>query len=457
MIKVFSEGQDFEYFFSTLENNVLQNHDIYDKVLVCEDSEARTHEDTHIIFKGKYLYIRKDNRIPLESVVKKIKKYLQVIDHCDSEKMVLILLYVFSFSDRMEKSTEKINKFLNWKCSADLNQFVYYNFPNVNQTRLQFGDFTFGSLNCIRLSMLCKKIKTDYYEKYHSDSEQLLSIERKFFTIPILNVFNIVYEFECKYTVDVNESYYAYFEELSKFYFEDFEYKFIEQQNLKHFLIDDYIDYNDLKILSPSKISIFLNISELKNGWIIPNRGQLNLNLPTSESKYPILKDELKRKYTYTGNEGTELHYTIDKYLSFCSKAKKYFENNQMSEALLHYIIALDLIFGEEKSLTNSVSSRVSICIFRALDKSYNDCYKNLTNLYRDRSKYVHCGIFVNVDKVLLVEEICKEILFVFFRLNEYSHDWNRNSWIKKLDLLVAHLNANELPSDTMYKELGII
>lgn len=457
MIKVFSEGQDFEYFFSTLENNVLQNHDIYDKVLVCEDSEAKTHEETHIIFEGKNLYVRKDNRIPLESVVKKIKKFLQGIDHCDSEKMVLILLYIFSFSDRKEKSVEKINKFLNWNCSADLNQFVYYNFPNFNQSRLQFGDFTFGSLNCIRLSMLCKKIKTDYYEKYHSNSEQLLSIERKFFTIPILNVFNIVYEFKCKYTVDVNESYYAYFEELSKYYFEDFEYKFLEQQNLKHFILDEYIDYNDLKILSPSTISIFLNISELKNGWIIPNSGRLNLNLPHNESKYPILKDELKRKYTYTGNKGTELHYTIDKYLSFCSKAKKYFENNQMSEALLHYIIALDLIFGEEKSLTNSVSSRVSICTFRALDKSYNDCYKNLTDLYRDRSKYVHCGIFVNVDKVLLVEEICKEILFVFFRLNEYGHDWNRNSWIKKLDLLVAHLNANELPSVSMYKELGII
>lgn len=456
MNKVFPENQDFEYFFSTLENNVGENINMYDEVLVCEDSEAKTHKDTHIIFKGKNLYIRKDNRIPLEAVSKKIKKNLQGIDHCDTEKMVLILLYIFSFSNREEKSVEKINKFLNWKSSADLNQFVYYNLPNFNQSKLQFGDFTFGSLNCSRLSMLCKKIKTDYYEKYHSNSKQLLSIERKYFTIPILNVFNIVYEFKCQYTVDVNESYYIYFEELSKFYFEDFEYKFIEQQNLKHFLIDEYIDYNDLKILSPSKISIFLNISDLKNGWIIPTSEQLSLNVPQSESKYPIFKDELKRKYSYSGNEGTELHYTIDKYLSFCSKAKRFFENNQISEALLHYIIALDLIFGEEKSLTNSVSTRVSICVFRALDKNYNDCYKNLTDLYRDRSKYVHCGIFVNSDKVLLLEEICKEVLFVFFRLNEFRHDWNRNSWIKKLDLLVAHLNANESPTDSMYKELGI-
>lgn len=457
MSKVFSEIQDFEYFFSTLENKVVENHDLYNKVLVCEDSEASYYDETQINIVSKSIFIRKDNMIPLQSIVKRIKHFLQGINHCDSEKMVLILLYIFTFIDRKEKSVEKVNTFLNWKSTADVNQFVYYSIPNINQYNIQFGEFTFGSLNCKRLSSLCNKIKTDYYDRYHTNSENLLSIERNYFTIPVLKIFNIVDKFKCKYTVDVNEAYYAYFEELSKYYFEDFEYKFLEQQNLKHFVIDEYIGYDDLKILCPSKISIFLNLSELIKGWIIPNRGQLNLNLPENISKYPLLKEELKTKYNYTINEGTDLHYTIDKYLSFCSKAKKYFENNQSSEAFLHYVIALDLIFGEERSSINSVSTRVSICVYRVLEKNYNECYKILTSIYDDRSAYVHRGVSISVEKTLLVEKICKEILYVFFRLNEYGNDWKSRPWIKRLDLLVAHLNANELPSDAMYRELGII
>jgi hypothetical protein len=457
MKTIIPDGNDFYYFFSTIENEVDEIDDTYIEIIINEESTALLSNDENIKIERKKIYIKKDNKIPLNSIIKRIQTHFIELNHCNTEKMAMIILYLYTFFPRKNDCIKIINEMLDWNTTADLNQIVIFNMPNLTNYNLNFGEFSFGSLNFDRLKRNCEKIKTDFAQLYGNKLENKISIERTYFTIPVLDLVRI-FNYSVEYSGKLNEGFYIYYEELSYYYQNDFEYKFTEQQNLMTLLNDDFIDINQWKLLfQPYNISLFLNISKLKNGWIIPKgNGGINIDFASSDKKYNVLKNELSYNYGLKDFLNNELHHTIENYLSFCSKAKRYKKVDLINESFLHFIIALDLIFGERNSSTNSVTTRVSICTFKTLKKSYKENIKLIEELYDIRSRYVHGGKSVKIDDIILAEKICIEILYVFLRINKKNNDWKRDSWVKKLDLLVAHVNADEIPSEEKYEELGI-
>lgn len=459
MYKLFHESEDNNYFFSTIENEIKKENNSYYEVLISEESYGKVHDSSLLNIDERKIYVKKDNKLSLDKVIEKIQSRLSQINHCNSKKIALILLYNFSFIDRKINSVEKFNLFLSWKTTVDINQLIIFNIPNNFNYNLSFGEFSVESLDSKKLSLMCEKIGTDFYELHGKKFYNNLSIRRKYFIVPIINIFKINRDFKSPYTSKLNEAYYAYFEELARYYYENFDYEFSEQQNLMTFLNNEFIELENFKLLfKPTFITMFLNIGEFNDGWIIPNTAtHLNINFPFIENNYRLLKNELLKKYSYVeGTKEKELGNTIYTFLNFCSKAKRFCINGLYDEGFLHYVIALDLVFGSESNSTSNVSKRASVCTYRTLGKSYKESCVIIKNIYSERSNYVHNGKSINKDNIEIVETICKETLMVFFRLNKKNIKWDNKEWKKKLDLLIAHLNANELPTNEKFNDLGI-
>lgn len=457
MCKKFPSTPAFEYFLGTLKNSIEVSDEDYDEILIFEESIGVTNDDKNILIPAKKLYIKNDVEISFEAVTRKIEIALKSLNHFSSHKIASIILYCYSFIPNRSESVKSMNELLSWNAKADLNQFVIFSFKNKTNFNLKFGEFRFGTLDHKRLKLYCNKFKTDYFDLYGHELIGNFSIERNYFKVPILDLANILNK-TGRSLPKLNEGFFSYYEELSKFYFDSFEHEFREQQNLMTFLNEDYLDINDWKFMfAPWQLSIFLNIASTKNGWIVPKgKGGITINLASSDKRYIELKDSLKNEFKFENFNDTDIDHTLDLYLKFCAKAKRYKKKSIINESFLHYVIALDLLFGEKDSSTNSVATRTAVCIHNAFGQSYLDTNRKVKNIYSERSKYVHAGKNVSIESFEYLEKICLEIFYVILRNYEKSKSWKSATWLKKIDILIAKINAELLPEKKEYNDLGI-
>src|SRR5262245_18654073 len=83
-------------------------------------------------------------------------------------------------------------------------------------------------------------------------------------------------------------------------------------------------------------------------GFVAPTgHGPLAMDLANAHERIPAALLELKDKYDFEQFDGSPLHGSIKLFASFVARARRHQINDRTDEALLHFVIALELIFGE--------------------------------------------------------------------------------------------------------------
>ncbi|MBK8503435.1 MAG: hypothetical protein IPL46_15175 [Saprospiraceae bacterium] len=120
----------------------------------------------------------------------------------------------------------------------------------------------------------------------------------------------------------------------------------------------------------------------------------------------------------------------------------------------LHYVIALDLLFGEKDSSTNSITTKVAICTFKSIGSSYNETLKVAKHIYDMRSRYVHSGIEISSKDLEVLENINNVIFYVL--LSNLSKESDIENWLKRLNILISKKEAEVEISSEEYQDVGI-
>ena len=143
----------------------------------------------------------------------------------------------------------------------------------------------------------------------------------------------------------------------------------------------------------------------------------------------------------------------IQTYCRFLAEAAHLKAEGRISDAILYHVIALELLLNEKNSSTSSVTKRSAALTFTVLGKPYREVLEISERIYDARSKYVHEGRTPDPKLLDEVEMISREIAFVLFRLRQTdanNDEGFRDQWARRLDVLVAHLGADDpvSPSD---------
>ena len=206
-----------------------------------------------------------------------------------------------------------------------------------------------------------------------------------------------------------------------------------------------------------SFLSIFTHIGTNKvNGWVVPYNMKYTIELDNIMPKEIIDQNSKKFEFTTFGNNEIDLLFM--KYVLFCSKAVKYRMEGRLSESLLHYVIAIDMLFGEKESSTQSVSQRVAFLVHNQLKIEFSSMVKEIKGYYDLRSKYVHKGLEISESEGNRIRTICIELFNIYLNLhkNKFTKTLNYNQWLGKIDLGIASLNADEKISDELMIKCGI-
>jgi Apea-like HEPN len=125
---------------------------------------------------------------------------------------------------------------------------------------------------------------------------------------------------------------------------------------------------------------------------------------------------------------------------------------------LLHYVIALELIFGERQAIQKSVSERVVLITFRENSRSFAQQRDWIDAIYDVRSRYVHDGTELT-DEVQLdqLRGLCEQVFRCLMRLQaKHSQRSSRakealTMWLHELDYLAKGMIAGKQPTEAQF------
>ena len=324
----------------------------------------------------------------------------------------------------------------------------FYIFPKFHPSieakpkSFSFGSYSFNKLIFSQVRRLCRSAGSDYFERYETYLRSRFMFYREFRDISIINWFpyreNKLVEFGYfpVKLITFNELGEYYFFNLHRVLGDIFLDEMVQQQHLFIALNSPYIGNQPLRLMPNSEtLVIFQNVDgKGENGFVSPqSKASLIIEMGELDKSIPKIQKDLKTEYHFSGFLDIPIHKTMQNYVSFIAKAKLHRENNHNDDAYLHFVISLDLVFGEANQSTESVSSRVAAITYFKNSVTFRDQQKLIKGIYSERSKYVHEGKAIKEKSLKQVENICNEVLLCMLRLQKDERkrsDLKLESWL---------------------------
>ncbi len=404
--------------------------------------------------------------LTFDALVTRVQKELAGRGHKKDKSLALCIIAFFALDRRRaEGAVAAFNRLLGTIGECDLSQFFVTPIKCGGKIRtFSLGPFILGPANLTRIEHRSKKAGSDdYFARWRHRLDDHFTIEREVVTIRCIGIpairDAIIKDIEWGSTArrlwerGVN----AYFHALAIAYAQEFWEAFLSAQHLLIAAGSPYIDERVTRRLTPADmLSIFRNIDGA--GFVAPIGQDFSvLEMGGFDTKIPRVIDYLHEQFGFTTFKDTDVHHSLRTFTLFVSKAKRHELDARSGEAFLHYVIALDLLFGEQEGATASVTRRAAVVVCRALGMTLPTTQKLMNRIYDLRSKYVHRGIEMPSEEIATVARVCTEVLFALLRYQQRA-DQSKTiaAWLKNLDYLNSAIDAGKEISAVEFGALGI-
>jgi len=414
-----------------------------------------------------YIFYPKDAAIPFEDLIKKIELDLKHLKHPASPEIAKLFLFLYSFIPKtFENATQNFNKIYEEIEKCDVTQYIIFPMTHKGETQYRLGCFQFGKFDMDKFESRCQKSGSAPPGKL--DLENKFSIERDYFQSYVLNHSRIhqLREWIPPEFPATERFWNEYFSAIERKLKENFWDTFADEQEI-HTAHRGIIMNTKLLQVQNNLLTLFLNTGGKEKSRV----GYKNLGFMVHSKAVPILDfgyiyqlysksaKELQEKYSFSGFKEFELHQTIKNYVHFLSRARALYLENHIDDSFLNYIIALDLLLGDENELAKSVTFRTSVLTHKQFNNTFHQQKEKIKKLYKSRSKYVHEGKSIEENELNEIVEIVDEIFKCLMRLQNTKDAKEKNfreKWIKELDFLASAAEADRDISEEDFRNVGV-
>lgn len=408
------------------------------------------------------IWHKKDTRLKLNRLVDRINEELKSRGHFFKDEMVLSILGLFCLTQSQDTApVSRLNNILDLSGRAKVSQYLIAPFsPHPDTHSFGFDGFTVGPLNRKRLVYWCKKVNCDFFERYPNKFLHRFAIERSPIGVCLLDWTELTRKFKIARS--------EIFLMLSDYYFE------LYSMHLRALFYADFREAQEVLVAAGapfidleqpqawnggSFVSVFTNIGKHRAGYFCPLETNVSIDFAQADKRFPAKAEELRKIFSFDGLKNWEIHKTLQTYCRFVVKAKIHETHGREDEAFLHYVVALDLLFGEKDSSTQKVSKRASIVVSRRFGKPFVNIMEQMIDIYGKRCRYVHAGEPVGDGAIEEVRPIVDEVLACLLRLQANPLSQRQGfaeEWLRTLDFFIAAVEADRSIPDQELIAAGI-
>ncbi|PYJ55968.1 MAG: hypothetical protein DME82_05820 [Verrucomicrobia bacterium] len=371
----------------------------------------------------------------------------------------------------------RVDQIIGLVCDADVNLYFALFARLPEYLKFEMPPFRIGPLRADKLRYNCERADSDYYSRYESRISSAWVIERAPRPVRVLNVPRVgefvigdpqTASYREPWELHAWESIVeGYFSLQNSVLFNEFWTEFTSVQTPLVALGAPFFSPRPLNSLIRSEqIAVFLNLGPGGKGFVSPAGSGpelVKVELANAQERIPKAVSELERSYNFQAFDDSPLHRAIRIFAEFVVRAIQHDIDGRSNEALLHFVIALELIFGEPQTIQRSVSERVALITCRENGKSFDQQRAWVEQIYDLRSRYVHSG--VDIENKLPLEQlraVCQQVFKCLMRLQAaYPQRQSRNDtvlkgWLRDLDYLAKGMIAGKQPDDRQLKDAFI-
>ena len=353
-----------------------------------------------------WLHYSPNTKISFARLNEDIAKQLADAGHPMSDEFSLFLLaFARLMPDHLGSAASRLNSVLASVSDADVTLYfiILPAFPEFYQ--FEIPPFRLGRLRSDKLKYRSDRAGSDYYGRYRDAFRDAWAIERDPKTVRVLDLMSIRHRiFDVPLLGRERERWVyqawdaltnGYFSVQNQVLFNAFWAELVTAQDALLALGAAYFDPQTVRssIFQNQQVAVFLNLGAAKTGYVAPaGVGFVHIDLANIHVQVPQLLDKLKEQYGFRQFDTSPLHSSIRLFTSFVARARRHQLSGHTDEALLHFIIALELIFGVRESIQRSVAERVGLLTFRQAGRSFEQQRGWINKIYDLRSRYVHDG-----------------------------------------------------------------
>lgn len=405
-----------------------------------------------------------DTPVDFERFGDRLRSELRKAGHKSSDAILgsILVLYLLH-PDRAAKPTALLNKILSRVLQVELAQFfIFAHRPVPEFQDFRVGAFSIGELRWRDLRNVARNAGSDYFSRYKDELIGRFAIERDLTRGVTIDWNELKPDYRGVFS-DVaaaelwNRGIEAYYGALGLEYFEEFWDAFMDSQDLTIACGAPPLDQRQLRLTPFAKpVTIFL---AAKGTWGFASpqlNGGVVIDFANADRRIPGTLENLAKNFGVDPNAA--LVPPLKRYVHFLSKAKRYFFDDFIDESFLHYVIALELLFGERRGTTDAISSRVACLIFTPLKLSLREAEQRLNKIYDARSRYVHQGQAIDPTLLNAVSAVCEQVLWAFLRRlrGDLAKSDVVGTWTKELDYIYSALIAGKAISDDDLRSAGV-
>jgi Apea-like HEPN len=397
-----------------------------------------------------FLWYRKSCTLSSTRLVRTLCKELDRKGHTSTSEMARTILAILCLTSSSHQSpVARLNAIIEMIGRADSSQFWISPYPpHPDSKSYRIGRFVIGPLDRQKLVYRCNKVICDFFDRYPNQFLKRFAIEGDPISVQVLDWPRLRDDFSIPPSDMASCLVDYYFECLTRNLQDSFRHEFQVAQEVLVAFGAPYLDLDRPQVWNGGTfVSIYQKIGKNYSGYFCPLGMWVSIDFAQADRRVPAKAEELKKNFSFAGLDSSEIRQTLGTYCRFILKAKVYESENRWDEAFLHYVIALDLLFGEKDASTQKVSKRTAIVVSRALSEEFLSIINRMKMVYEKRSKYVHAGISVSDEDMELVRPIIKEVLFCLLRLQSVQNNKKQGfieAWLKSLDYFIAAAEAGK-------------
>lgn len=411
------------------------------------------------------LWWRADGDLRLPALTKKLQRWLQSQNLPASDEIVKIMLGMIAV--RILDGVDLVSILKEARDtvrSADVIQI--HMLPREVSSEwsgsLEWGGFRLGALDGSKLVYRCKKAKSVRFEALAREMDGVKSIQSPITKRSLMDWSDVCWRVRSsnikRYGPTLLEYYHHYCSRIfAKTMWSDLEDAWLLPQalGLHQFDIRDFErmpggnTWTILSGLGPSSA----------HSWIGTTANEDLIKLVDLERTGAAVT-RLANRYRFGTLPNSSLFPLIRGVSRSLVRSTSHMIGGRVDESFLFLIIAIEQVFSEKKNTTQAVVSRTSLVTHLFLKLSYQETEKKVGRIYDVRSRLVHGGISVTTEDLLEANDLGEAVLKCLLRLanSAYAQDNNlHEAWLKRLDYLIAGIEAGKPPSDADLIENGII
>jgi len=411
------------------------------------------------------LWYRTDCERTYEHFARRLEQELRHLRHESTSMIAGALLALYTLQQGREDSpTAAMNELLSNVVDAELSQFFVFahDSPPAFQ-KFKMGEFSIGQLAVRNLRNRSRDVGSDYFELYRHRLVGKFAIERDTVQVRVVDWMGLLPKYGVEAASQLtrtlrDRSVEAYFGRVAAAQFDNFWERFDEVQQLLTAFGAPYLDERQIRqTLFAESISVFFEINGSWGSVYPSSNSGFNFNFAPVDRRIPATARSLWDDFGIDVN--ADLAPPLKSYSLFTAKAIRYADDGYTNESLLHFVIALELLFGGRQQIAQSVSRRVAVLVYRPLGIALADAQKMADKIYDARSGYVHQGHSVPVLVLTDARRVCDEVLKALMRrLKVRPFEQNSdNSWLKELDYIYSAQIVGKSVADEDLESCGVV